>query len=671
MSSRRTFLQQLMSLAALPGVGMLLGDKAFGAEATTRANKRGRVIILGFDGVEPTIAEAMLKAGELPNLARLRDQGSYQRLLSAYPPQSPTAWSSFATCTNAGQHGIYDFIRRDPKDYKPSLGFGMMKSAQLSADGTVTKPAEFINYRKGQTFWSVADAHGVACKLLAVPYATPPEDLKHGRMLCGLDIPDIRGTQSTYFSFSDQHKEQKNVAGGVELPLVFDGDTATVSVPGIRKPQDKPPTGVPQKATFIEVPLKLTVDRQAHTATVEVQEKTVQLKAGAWSNWVEWTFQVTPNYAVRAISRFWAAELGDAVRIYMTCLQVHPKAPMLRISTPPEYAGQLADKYGLHKTVGWAYDTKALQQDVLSEEAYISDELESMDWQARLMLDELAEGNFELLIAGWTATDRAGHMYWRFRDAKHSRYNAEGAKKYGRTLEDTYTKMDEIVGKAMEKLAPDDLLLVMSDHGLKAFRRGFSVNTWLVRNGYLVLNGQSDPATAATDEKFMSAFDWAKTKAYSLGFGSVFLNLQGREGKGIVTPEEAPALLAELREKLLAITDPESGEKVFSAVQLQSELFHGSALADAPDIGLGYADGYQTDKQSAAGAVPKELFSNNDDKWSAEHAAIAAAEAPGILFSNQKLSGDPAIVDLGPTALSYMDIPVPGTFEGRSLLPKT
>jgi len=413
------------------------------------------------------------------------------------------------------------------------------------------------------------------------------------------------------------------------------------------------------------------VDRQAHTATIEVQQNSLQVKAGAWSDWLEWTFQVTPNYAVRAISRFWPIEIGDSVRLYMTCLQVHPKAPMLRISTPPEYAGQLTDKYGLHKTVGWAYDTKALQQDVLPDEAYISDELDSMDWQARLMLDELTEGNFDLLIAGWTATDRAGHMYWRFRDTKHSKYDAEAAKKYGHTLEDTYIKMDKIVGQTLEKLAPNDLLIVMSDHGLKSFRRQFSVNTWLARNGYLTLKNQTDPATAATDEKFLQAFDWSKTKAYSIGFGSVFLNLQGREGQGIVTPEEAPALLAELRDKLLAVTDPESGEKIFTAVQLQAELFHGDALADAPDIGLGYADGYQTDKQSAAGAAPKEMFSNNDDKWSAEHAAVAAAEAPGILFSNQKLNANPAIVDLGPTALSYLDIPVPAAYEGRNLLPET
>lgn len=660
MFSRRSFLQRLMSLAAVPGAGMLIGRSAFAAETASRPNKRGRVIILGFDGVEPTILEKMLSAGELPNLAKLRDQGSYQRLLSAYPPQSPTAWSSFATSMNAGGHGIYDFIRRNPKNYIPDMGFGRMQEATLAPDGAVSKPAEFINFRKGQTFWSVASAHGAPCKILMVPYATPAEDLENGLMLCGLDIPDIRGTQSTYFSLSDQYTEMKNVAGGVELPLRFQGDTATISIPGLRNPR--------VRKSFIEAPLNLTVDRQAHTATVEVQGKTVNLAAGKWSGWLEWTFQVTPSYAVRAVSRFWPVQIGEHVRIYMTCLQVHPKAPMLRISTPPEYAGQVADRYGLHKTVGWAYDTKALQHDAITEDAYIADENETMDWHARLTLDEIKAGDFELLIAGWTGTDRAGHMFWRFRDPKHPHYTPEGAQKYGHVLEDTYIKMDAIVGQTVQSLAPDDLLIVMSDHGLKSFRRAFSVNTWLARNGYLTVKGQFDPAFPSTDVKYLQGIDWSKTKAYSLGFGSIFLNRQGREGKGIVTPEEAPALLAEIRDKLLTVTDTATGDKIFSAVQLQSELFHGPALADAPDIGLGYADGYQTDKQSAAGAVPKELVSDNADKWSAEHAAVAAADAPGILFSNKTLKQNAAIVDLGPTALAYLDVPIPQAFEGRPLL---
>jgi predicted AlkP superfamily phosphohydrolase/phosphomutase len=620
---------------------------------------KNRVMILGFDGVEPTIVDGLLAAGQLPNLAKLRGQGGYQRLASSNPPQSPTAWSSFATCKNPGNHGIYDFLRRNPATYVPGLGFGVLKQPELAPDGALANPAAYTNYRKGDTFWAVANAKGMRCKLLVVPFAFPAEHLANSSMLCGLDVPDIRGTQSTYFSMSDQFKQVENMAGGVRLPLNFEGNTATVMVPGFRHPQTR---------EFIAVPLKVTADRQARTVAIEMQGQTAKLAENTWTDWLEWTFQVSPQFSVRAISRLHLLEAGEKVRLYMTCLQMHPRAPLTPISAPEDYAAKLADRYGLFKTIGWSYDTKALQQDDMTDDMFLDDVRRTMAWHEMLMLDEMDLGSFDMLIAAWTATDRVAHMFWRFRDPKHPLYTEEGAKKYGRAVEDTYVKMDEIVGKAMAKLGPNDLLIVMSDHGFHSFRKAFSVNTWLIRNGYLAVKGQTDPATAFTDKKYLEDYDWSRTKAYGLGLGSIFLNLKGREGQGIVTPEEAPALLAEIKTKMLSVADPETGDKVFEDVYLKSDVYKGQSEMDAPDIQLGYQDGYQTDKPSAAGAAPEKLFARNDDKWSGEHAASDVIATPGILFANKPLSANPAIIDIGVTAMKYLGVQAPGDFEGKSLI---
>src|ERR687893_1405484 len=80
-----------------------------------------KVMVIGLDGLEPKIVEPMLAAGELPNLARLRAQGGFARVATTSPAQTPVAWSSFATGTNPGGHGIFDFIRRDPKTYLPDI----------------------------------------------------------------------------------------------------------------------------------------------------------------------------------------------------------------------------------------------------------------------------------------------------------------------------------------------------------------------------------------------------------------------------------------------------------------------------------------------------------------------------------------------------------------------
>src|SRR6516225_6405608 len=81
-----------------------------------------KVIVIGLDGLEPKIVAHLLEAGRLPNLARLRDSGGFSTVATTTPAQTPVAWSTFATGTNPGGHGIFDFIRRDPQTRLPDLG---------------------------------------------------------------------------------------------------------------------------------------------------------------------------------------------------------------------------------------------------------------------------------------------------------------------------------------------------------------------------------------------------------------------------------------------------------------------------------------------------------------------------------------------------------------------
>ncbi len=629
------------------------------AACSAQAVPKGRVIILGFDGMDPGIVQDMMGKGELPRLAKLAKDGSFAPLASSNPPQSPTAWSNFATCRTPVHHGVFDFLRRDPKTYFPSPGFGSSKRPDLAPDGALLRGPRYESNRKGDSFWKVASDAGIKVKALTVPYAYPAEPLGADCCeLCGLDVPDIRGTQSTYFAFSEDFTKIEPVPGGMRLPLKFENDTATVQVPGI----------APGKSdTFAEIPVTFKADRAAKRVTLTIQEQNFTIKQGEWSPWVEWTFNLSPMYRVRAISQFHLAEAGEKIRLYMTCLQIHPREPMMPISTPVHYASELADRYGLFKTIGWTLDTKALQSNDLGEDEFLEDAKRTVAWNARLTLDELDRGHFDLLLSGWTATDRISHLFWAFRDPKHPLYTEAMNQKYGRVIEDSYVQADEIVGEVMKRLNGNDLLMIMSDHGFHSFRYGFSVNTWLVRNGYLALKGQSDSATASTDTKYLMDFDWSRTKAYALGLGMIFLNLQGREKQGIVPPNDAPALLAEIKGKLLALTDPNTHERVFSNIYVMANA-QGEAAMDAPDLQLGYADGYQTGKASASGAAPKEIFEPNRDKWSGEHASSDIASTPGIFFSNKKITGAPCLLDLGVTALTYLDTPVPSTFEGKPLL---
>jgi predicted AlkP superfamily phosphohydrolase/phosphomutase len=621
---------------------------AFAQEA---ASSR-RVIILGFDGVEPKLVDSMLSQGELPNLAKLKAEGAYERLGSTNPPQSPSAWSSFATSTPPQDHGIYDFLARDPATYKVVAGFGSFDSLVFDADGSVKKPMTYSSIRVGEAFWVHADREGRRCKVLNVPFAFPPDDLKNGSMMCGLGVPDVRGTQSYSYWMSDAFTNEQlgeDVFGGLRIPLVFKDNVAITRISTAPKPSSEP-----GRTQYLTLPLAIRVDRTLKTATIELILRNVTVAEGRWSDWVEWTLAPSPKTKFRALSRFYAVEIGERVRLYMTCMQFHPSDPMMPISSPTSYSSELYDRYGAFKTIGWDLDTHALRRDGLDEDGFLADVEATMAWREKLMIEELDRGNFELLISVWTDTDRVAHMFWRFRDPKHPLYTPEGAKKYGDALEKTYRRMDTIVGKAMERLRPDDLLFVISDHGFHSFRVGFNVNTWLVRQGYLAIRGQNDPVTAFSDEKWLAPYDWNKTKAFGLTLGGIFLNKKDRELHGIVTHDESVALLNELKDKLMQVTYPPTGEKVFAQIYTRDELPATDALY-SPDIQLAFADGFQTTKASVAGAAPKELFEQNTDKWSGEHAASAQDDTPGILFSNRKIDKDgPTILDIGPTSLNWL-----------------
>ena len=659
---RSKVLTVLLVLIALTGVFIALtgGD-------SSEAAQKGRVIILGFDGADPGIVEEMLAAGQLPNLAKLRSEGSFQRLGTTTPPQSPTAWATFNTSRSPLNHGIFDFLRRNPKVYAPGVGAGRTVQPKLAADGSLQTPPSHKTNRQGENFWKVASEQGFKVKALMVPFAYPADELADEcRMLSGLDVPDIRGTTSTYFALSESFTKAESPAGGKRLPLVFTGDVANVRIPGLAIPG--------KRGQYAEVPLGVKVNRSAKEVTIQPGGETgesITLKEGEWSKWVEWTFPVSEKYTVKAVSRFHVMEAGAMVRLYMTCLQFHPKAPFIPFSSPPEYAGDVADRYGLYKTIGWAYDTKALGHGDMTEEMFLEDVRRTMAWREQLMLDELDLGNFDLLVAGWTGTDRVAHMFWGYRDPKHPLYTEEMNQKYGKVVEETYEKMDSIVGNVTSRLQEGDLLMVMSDHGFHSFRRQFSVNTWLIRNGYLSVKGQTDSATAHNDTPYLDLggkkYDWSKTKAYGLGLGMIFLNLEGREGQGIVSPGDAPAMIARLKQELLAVTDPETGDNVFRSVHTNINPV-GAATADMPDLQLGYAEGYQTNKASAAGAAPAALFSPNENKWSGEHASSDAEFSSGILFSNQALASDARIEDFGVTAFSYLNASKPSDFEGKPLL---
>src|ERR1700687_1544428 len=160
--------------------------------------------------------------GKLPHLARLRDQGTFRKLATTYPPISPVAWSTFLTGVNPGKHNIYDFLARNPANYLPYLSSAQIRNSERRVGiGKWSFPIgqpKMRLLRKSKPFWNILGGAGVFCSVLRVPITFPPEKFQ-GVLLSGMCVPDLGGTQGTFFFYSSSAETGAFEEGGVRLRL--------------------------------------------------------------------------------------------------------------------------------------------------------------------------------------------------------------------------------------------------------------------------------------------------------------------------------------------------------------------------------------------------------------------------------------------------------------------
>ncbi|HXE73793.1 MAG TPA: alkaline phosphatase family protein, partial [Candidatus Nitrosotenuis sp.] len=482
-----------------------------------------RLVILGFDALSPQIVDEMMAAGQLPNLERLAAQGSYRRLATTNPAQSPVAWSGFATGQNPGKHGIYDFILRDPASYGLSLSLSRIEKGQA-------RPV-----RAGRSFWAYAHQAGIPTVVLGCPVTFPPEK-EVGRMLAGMGVPDLLGTEGTFTFYTSDSRRQARMTGGKSF-AVRRAQTMVLKLIGPRTPGGQ-----------LEVPFKVTLKGQ--TAVAEWQGQRVELTPGRWSDWQSVSFSAGFLQTLRGIFRFYLVSTQPEFELYISPLNLDPRKPVFALSQPPGYAREIAEKLGLYSTMGMPMDSWGLNEGVLTEQAFLEQADSVLEERVRLLDYELARTPRGVLFCYFENADMVQHMFWRYRDPGHPLHVADPPDRERQAIARVYAQLDGVLGRVLQKLGPDDTVLVLSDHGFGDFRRAAHLNSWLREHGYLAVQGGGREGA-----ELLRSVDWSRTRAYALGFGSVYLNLKGREGQGIVSPgAEAEALKAEIAAGLEAWT---------------------------------------------------------------------------------------------------------------------
>ena len=615
-----------------------------------------RFVVLGLDGMDHALTEKFLAERKLPNLAKLYQQGCFKQLATTVPAISPVAWSSFQTGSNPGKHSIFDFLTRDKKSYLPKLSSVDIRGARRRISlGRYQLPlgkADIRLLRKGKPFWTALGEHGIFSSVIRVPVTFPPEKF-YGVQLSGMCVPDLRGTQGTFSLYTTRNGRNGEHVAGESFTVTRNGNTIGAALIGPQNPFRKDDSVL--KCPFVVTikdknTIKLTIDGDSYTLTKDT-----------YTEWIKLRFRAAPGVKVHGICKFLLLNTTPEFKLYVTPVNIDPEKPAMPISHPAIYSTYLAKSQGPFATLGLPEDSWALNEKVLTDDSFLQQSISIDAEREKMLFDSLDKVKRGLCVCVFDGMDRIQHTFWRDIDEQHL---AHQQSRQPNAIEDLYRRMDNLVGKMLDKCkAKDTVLMIISDHGFNTFRYGVDLNRWLEENGYLKL--QQD----GRNKKNLAGVDWSETRAFALGLAGIFLNLKGREAQGIVDPsDEADQLREQIAAKLIKLTDPgRADQPVVKQVYNARRIYLGPYKDEAPDLIVGLNEGYRASWETAIGQVTNDIFHNNTKAWSGDH-CVDHSLVPGVLFCNRCVETEKArLIDIGPTVLDMFGVAVPRYMDGKPL----
>ena len=657
---RRRFLQLMAGGAAGSSLPFLT--------SCGRSTADGRkAIVLGFDGLDPTIIKGLMDTGRAPNFRKLAEMGSFMPLATTMPALSPVAWSSFITGMTPGGHAIADFIARDPKTYMPVFSIYENTAPDLTISfGDVHLPIKGggpVNLRKGKPFWAYLTEQGIPAWISKIPTNFPVDETAT-KGIAGMGTPDLIDSYGSFgYWTSDPFEHYPDISGGTVQYVDVNQNTVRTQLLGPINSLVTPSGSNEPFADNVKVPFTVFLDPKEDAVRIEIQGETLVLNVGEYSPWIPGQFDRLPVLgAASGIVRFLIKQVRPQFQLYATPINIDPANQAAPVTYPQEFGAEIARDIGSFWTKGLPCDTKAFDYRILNDEEYVK--------QAELILEErmalfrhqwsrFSDGLFYFYVS---STDQDAHMLWRNMDTSHPKHDESDAR-FGGWIPYLYERMDEIVGEVLPAIDDQTLVLICSDHGFAQFGRQFHLNTWLRDNGYLTLKSEAEKKeeTAITD------IDWTQTVAYGVGFNGLYLNLKNREGQGIVEAAKAAEITARLSRELQTVTDPETGERPVAKVYPRDEMYVGDATPLMPELLVGYTPGYRNSSPSVLGATGSATIDLNPWAWSGDH-SMARDLVPGSLFSSHRVSkASPSILDLPVSILEFFGVDKPQQMVGTSI----
>jgi predicted AlkP superfamily phosphohydrolase/phosphomutase len=535
-----------------------------------------------------------------------------------------------------------------------------LSSANVTAPGRTLKLGKYLiplgkptiaAGRKSEAFWTILGRYGIFSSVLRVPITFPPEKF-NGVLLSAMNVPDVKGSQGTYFYFTTDTGDKRTLVSGQQCPLERTENGVKGELPG-------PENTLVKNGGELRIPFSIV--STGNGPELRLPDKTIALRANVYTPWISLGYKAAVGFTVKAIARFLLLEEKPHVRLYVTPIQIDPESPALPISHPVSYSMYLAKRQGPFATLGVAEDTSGLNECVIGEEAFLRQAQDIHEEREKMFFDALSKTRKGAVVCVFDITDRLQHMFFRFH--KDEKWGAKiKDERYANVLRDLYIQMDGLIGRVTDKIDEQSVLMVLSDHGFKPFRRAVELNRWLQQNGYL-----TEKVDAKTPD-LLQRVDWSTTRAYAVGFGGIYLNISGREARGIVPKEEAGRLKREIISKLKQLRDPARAESPISEVYDRDHAYKGPYVEDAPDLVVGFAPGYRVAWETVTGGFGEVVVSDNNRPWSGDH-NMNPPEVPGMLFCNRAIDVEkPHITDIAPTVLDLFGVSIPPHMDGKSIM---
>ncbi len=541
------------------------------------------------------LTQKLLNQGKLKNIEKLIKTGSFLPLISSNPSQSPVAWASLATGKDPGEHGIFDFIRINRKNYIPYLSIFNIKTSPFAL-----KP-KYERIIKTETFWENLSNKGEKVRVLKWPCTFPPPKI-NGEFFAGFGIPDIKGGLGRYTLYTTSEIETKNRRGDI-IKVTFKNKEAKAFIKG---PFKQTITG--KKEVILEVKFKISENE----LIIKIGDKEFSLKEKEWSKWIPLEFKIG-GLKYKGIAKFYLIALNPEFKLYLSPINLSPDNELTALSHPQDYSTKLLKKYNYFSTLGMIEDVNALNDEIFKDEDFISMVDFLFEEKRNIFIREIPEENYRVYAFVFETLDRIQHMFW---------------ERNQKIIEKYYIKFDKLIGEVIEKIKENWELIIISDHGFGSLKKYVDLNAFLREKGYLSLK------EGVESEPLFKKVNFRKTKAFNCGFTGIYLNKKVREGKGILNKEEYLKEKENLKKLLKTLKD--GNKNVIKEVYDAEEIYSNKNKENMPDLIIGYEEGYRTDWKSVIGGVGKEITKENTNKWTGDH-IFDPSLVSGVFISSFKI----------------------------------